>query len=163
MVFTKIIGMENRENQEDQSQGDHLSQRAADTMAIGLPRFPGRVSLLPSADEQVPPVNDTSDASTSSIAPLCSIHRSILTTPIHSHYYHHLALYSSQQTRYLRFLSCRPPWRYCLLTHFRYRTAARRIIRDASSLPRFSTRFIPGNWACAKTPTWRVVIYKQFN
>ena len=92
MVFTEIIGMNDRENQEDQSQGDHLSEPAANGMAVGLPRSPGRVSLLTPVDEQMPTVNHTSDASTSSIAP------TVLNPSFHSNDTDPLSLLSSSST-----------------------------------------------------------------
>jgi hypothetical protein len=70
MVFTNVLGMNDRENPGDQSQGDHQSQPVVDVMAVGLPRSPGQVSLITPVDEQMPPVNHTSDPSTSSIAPI---------------------------------------------------------------------------------------------
>ena len=59
-----MIGTNNREDQEDQSQGDHLYQPAADGMVVSLSQSPGRVSLLTTVDEQMLPLNDTIDEST---------------------------------------------------------------------------------------------------
>ena len=151
MVFAKIIGMNDRENQEDQSQGDHLSEPAANGMAVGLPRSPGHVSLLTPVDEQVPPVNDTSDASTSSIAYM------VLNPSFHSNDTDPLSSLSSSSSL-VKSTDKLPSFPVLSTTmvikpshSLQVQSSCQANHPHASSLPRFRTRFMCDSRQCAKT------------